>query len=457
MLYFDAHFTGAMKHVLTIAGHDLSSGAGVTKDLEIFLALGLHPLSIPTSFVIQGPGGVSDLFPTPPKPFDRMLKTAKDEVRLDGIKIGVLGETSQVKAVSSFLKEYREKPIVVDPVIASKNGFRLMSDDGLRFMIRHIFPLSYLVTPNTDEASAILGRPIRNAGEMERAATLLSRLGPKNVLLKGGHLQGDPVDLLFDGNQMLTHKKVRIEREVHGTGCALSSLMLSFIVLGYPLREAFLEAESLMEELLKESYTLNGSGYWYSSLTRILHKGNERWHVLKSLHDASVKLQDLNMVTLIPDVQMNVGYAIREASGMEDVAAFPGRIGHSRGKVCFKGGPEFGVSSHVARLILTYMKHYPHMRACANLRYDHGLVERAKKFGMAVTHAGRREEPERANRAAGQSLDLLVEKALKGAGSPPDIIYDTGGIGKEPIIRLFARDPAELLRKMEMMQSWKIN
>ena len=450
-------FAGAMKHVLTIAGHDLSSGAGVTKDLEIFLALGLHPLSIPTSFVIQGPGGVSDLFPTPPKPFGRMLKTAKNEVRLDGIKIGVLGETSQVKAVSSFLKEYREKPIVVDPVIASKNGFRLMSDDGLRSMIRHIFPLSYLITPNADEASAIVKKPIRNAREMEQAAKLLSRLGPKNVLLKGGHLPGDPVDLLFDGRQMLTHKKVRMERVVHGTGCTLSSLMLSFIVLGYPLREAFLEAESLMEELLKESYKLNGSGYWYTSLTRILHKGNERWRVLKSLRDASVKLEYLNMVELIPGVQMNVGYAIQEALGVEDVAAFPGRIGQSRGKVCFKGGPEFGVSSHVARLILAYMKHYPHMRACANLRYDHGFVERAKKFGMAVTRADRRKEPERAKDAEGRGLDFLVEKALKGAVSPPDIIYDTGDIGKEPIIRLFARDPAELLKKMEMIQSWKTN
>jgi hydroxymethylpyrimidine kinase / phosphomethylpyrimidine kinase / thiamine-phosphate diphosphorylase len=446
-----------MKHVLTIAGHDLSSGAGVTKDLEIFLALGLHPLSIPTSFVIQGPGGVSDLFPTPPKPFDRMLKTAKNEVQLDGIKVGVLGETLHVKAVSSFLKEYREKPIVVDPVIASKNGFRLISDDGIRFMIRHIFPLSYLITPNAVEASTILKKPIRNAGEMERAAMLLSQMGPRNVLLKGGHLAGDPVDIFFDGSQILTHKKVRMEREVHGTGCALSSLMLSFILLGYPLKDAFLEAESLMEKLLKESYKLNGNGYWYTSLTRILHEGNERWRVLKSLHDASVKLQYLNMVALIPEVQMNVGYAIREALGMEDVAAFPGRIGHSRGKICFKGGPEFGVSSNVAKLILTYMKHYPHMRACANLRYDHGLVERAKKFGMAVTRADRRKEPERAESVAGRSLDLLVEKALKGAGSPPDIIYDTGAIGKEPIIRLFARDPEELLRKMEIIQSWKTN
>jgi hydroxymethylpyrimidine kinase / phosphomethylpyrimidine kinase / thiamine-phosphate diphosphorylase len=446
-----------MKHVLTIAGHDLSSGAGITKDLEIFLALGLHPVSIPTSFVVQGPGGVSDLFPTPSKPFDEMLKTTRDAMELDGIKVGVLGETIRVKAVSSFLKGCREKPIVVDPVIASKNGVKLLSDEGLRAMIKHIFPVSYLITPNIYEASTILKKPIRNAVEMEGAALLLSQLGPKNVLLKGGHLPGDPVDLLFDGRGVFTHKKPRIDRNVHGTGCALSSLILSFIVLGYPLREAFLEAEREMEEILKESYQLNEKGYWYASLTRIVQKGNERWRVLKSLHDASVVLQNLNMVELIPEVQMNVGYAIREARGIEDVAAFPGRIGHSHGRVCFKGGPEFGVSSHVARLILTYMQYYPHMRACANVRYDNGLVGRARKFGMAAMRAERPKEPERGKGAEARGLDCLVEKALKGTEKPPDIIYDTGDIGKEPIIRLFARDPSELLKKMEMMLSWKIN
>ena len=429
----------------------------MTKDLEIFLALGLHPVSIPTSFVVQGPGGVSDLFPTPAKPFDKMLKTANNEMRLDGIKVGVLGETTRVKAVSSFLHGYLEKPIVVDPVITSKNGFKLISNDGLDVMIRHILPLAYLITPNIDEASTILKKPIRNVKEMERAAILLSQLGPRHVLLKGGHLPGEPIDVLFDGKEVLVHKKARVNREVHGTGCALSSLMLSFIVLGYPLGEAFLEAENAMEELLKESYKLNGSGYWYASLTGIAHKGNERWHVLNALHNASAKLQGLNMVALIPEVQMNVAYAIREARGIDDVAAFPGRIGQNRGKVCFKGEPEFGASSHVARLILVCMKHYPQMRACVNLRYDDGLVERARQSGMAVMRANRSKEPEGVKDVERQSLDFLVEKALNDAQSPPDLIYDTGDVGKEPIIGLFARDPAELLKKMETIQSWKTN
>ena len=273
-----------MRHVLTIAGHDLSSGAGITKDLEIFLALGLHPLSIPTSFVIQGPGGVSDLVPTPAKAFGSMLKAARD-VRLDGIKIGVLGGTTQVRAVSSFLQEYREKPMVLDPVLAAKNGVRLMSDEGLDLIIKDLFPMSYVITPNIDEASAILKKRIRNVKEMEQAARMLFRMGPKNVLLKGGHLPGNPVDLFFDGEEVLRHERPRIDREVHGTGCTLSSLMLSFIVSGYSLKEAFARAEHEMQDILKESYRLNGSGYWYSSLTRIACNGRKRGQIVRSAHD----------------------------------------------------------------------------------------------------------------------------------------------------------------------------
>ncbi len=111
---------------------------------------------------------------------------------------------------------------------------------------------------------------------MEEAATLLWQSGPKNVLLKGGHLPGDPLDLLFDGRRMIAHKRRRTGRQVHGTGCALSSLMLSLLTLGYPLAEAFTQSEQLMDVLLADSYQLDEHGYWYSNLTRIGCRENKR-------------------------------------------------------------------------------------------------------------------------------------------------------------------------------------
>jgi hydroxymethylpyrimidine/phosphomethylpyrimidine kinase len=158
------------------------------------------------------------------------------------------------------------------------------------------------------------------------------------------------------------------------------------------------------------------------------------------------------MVELIPAVQLNMGYALRGARTTADVAAFPGRIGTRHGKVYFKGTPEFGASSHVARLCLTYMKYYPYRRAAVDIRYDEVFLARAHKSGLSVLFWDRRQEPEVVKGTEGRSLDFLVEAALKAAEGPPDIIYDHGDVGKEPIIRLFARDPQELLQKMEMIR-----
>lgn len=257
-----------MKYVLTIAGHDVTSGAGITKDLEIFFGLGLHGLSVPTSLVIQGPRGVRSLVPTPAGALSAMLRAVTDEVPLDGIKVGVLAGVSQVKKVGSFLKKHRDKPIVLDPVTRSKNGQVLLSPEGLKQCAEEIFPLLFLLTPNLNEASQLVGERIESLSEMKRAAKSLAAMGPKYVLLKGGHLPGQPVDLLYDGKEFVTHRKVRLKREVHGTGCTLSSLLLAFIVLGHPMGEAFLHAEKVMEELLKASYRLTSDGYWYTALTQ---------------------------------------------------------------------------------------------------------------------------------------------------------------------------------------------
>jgi hydroxymethylpyrimidine/phosphomethylpyrimidine kinase len=177
-----------MKRVLTIAGHDLTSGAGITKDLEIFFGLGLHALSIPTSFVIQGPHGVRSVAPTPARPLAAMLKTVTEEIDLDGIKVGVLSDARQVKKIAPFLRKYHEKPIALDPVTRSKNGQALLSPDGLKHCVEEIFPLVFLLTPNLDEASQLTGEKIANLKEMKQAAKMLLAMGPKYVLLKGGHL-----------------------------------------------------------------------------------------------------------------------------------------------------------------------------------------------------------------------------------------------------------------------------
>jgi hydroxymethylpyrimidine/phosphomethylpyrimidine kinase len=439
-----------MKKILTIAGHDPSSGAGITRDLDIYFSLGIHGISVPTCIVLQGPKGVKDIYPIPREHFSEMLKMAGKELDVDGVKIGVVWDVPYIDEISAFLRK-RKIPVVVDPMIASKNGKRLITDKGLKQLIKLLFPMADIITPNVEEASIITGNKVKNLKDMERCTRVMCDMGPKAVVVKGGHLKGEPVDLLFDGKEITIWEKKRIEREVHGTGCMFSSLLISFLIHGYPVKEAFLASEEVMEDMLKGSYRIDKEGYFYAS-SGILNSGYaNRWKVLHTMKEARKRLYELNIVELIPEVQMNIGYAVEGAKGIEDVAAFPGRIGQYDGKVYVKGEPQFGASSHVARLILTFMKYYPHVRSCVDIRYDRAIIKKAKEKAMDVVFFDRRKEPKKIKGAEGKSLDFLVEKVLKRVNTPPDIIYDVGDVGKEPIIRLFAKDPLRLIKKMEMI------
>jgi len=429
-----------MKTVFSIAGFDPSSGAGISRDLDTFYSLGLHGVAAPTSIVVQGPFGVQDVQAVSYGAFKAILATVQESISVDGIKIGVLLNEQYVEALSNYLPEYPEIPVVVDPVIAAKNGLQLLSDKGLKSLIKLIFPKTMVLTPNLDEASHIIGGTVKTLKDMEACARSLAATGPQSVIIKGGHLRGEPIDLLFDGYECTTWKRKRIDRIIHGTGCVFSSLLTSFLVHGYPIKEAFLASESLMDDLFRESYRITEDGYFYISSGLLNTTLAERWKVIQALREAKERLYLLNPVKCIPETQMNVGYAINSAVGIEDVAAFPGRIGHHDGKICFKGDPLFGASSYVARLILDYMRHVPSMRSAANIRYDKRRLRTAREKGLNIAFLER-----------GQSLDILLKKNLVNIDNPPDIIYDEGEVGKEPMIRLFSRSPHELLKKMEMI------
>ena len=442
--------TCLMKNVLTIAGFDPSSGAGVTRDLDTFFSLGLHGIAAPTSIVVQGPHGVRNVFPTPFDAFSAMLTSIREDMRVEGVKVGAIWDEHYVDELSAFLPEYPEIPVVVDPVRTSKNGAQLLSDKGFKCLVKSVFPKATIITPNLDEASFITGEKVRTLKDMEGCARALAATGPEAVVMKGGHLKGEPIDLLFDGTDCITWKRKRIDRVIHGTGCIFSSLLVSFLVHGYSIKEAFIASENLMDDLLKESYQVNEDGYFYASSGLLNSKLSERWKILQAMKEVKKRFCCLNLVECIPEVQMNIGYALEGAKGVEDVAAFPGRIGHHGGKVFIKGEPQFSASTHVARLILNFMQYFPQVRSCANVRYEKATVEKARKKDLVVVFLDRRQGAQKIKEKE-ECFDTQAGNALKDMENPPDIIYDEGDNGKEPMIRVFARSPLELLKKMEII------
>jgi hydroxymethylpyrimidine kinase/phosphomethylpyrimidine kinase len=253
-----------MKNILTIAGYDPSSGAGIARDMDTFFSLGIHGLSIPTCTVVQGPKGVTGIYRRPIKEFKELVALVGKGLPLHGVKVGVGCDAPYIREIAGLLKR-KKVPLVIDPVISAKNGTELITEAGLKVLIKSLFPLAMVITPNIDEASRLSGIQIKTIDDMKEAARFIIETGPKAVIVKGGHLKGNPIDILYDGTEFIQKKKKRINREIHGTGCSFSSLVVSFLVLGYSLKDAFFASEDLMEEALKGSYRIDKKGYFYMS------------------------------------------------------------------------------------------------------------------------------------------------------------------------------------------------
>jgi hydroxymethylpyrimidine kinase/phosphomethylpyrimidine kinase len=253
-----------MRNILTIAGYDPSSGAGIMRDIDTFFSLGIHGLSIPTCTVVQGPKGVTGIHRTPMRNFKEMIALMGKELPFHGVKVGVGCDASYIWEITGLLKS-KKVPFVIDPVIAAKNGTELITEKGLRALIKNLLPLATVITPNIAEASYLSGLQIETVDDMKEAARLIIKAGPRAVIVKGGHLKGNPVDIFYDGKEFSQKKKERINREVHGTGCSFSSLVISFLVLGHTLKNAFFASEDVMEKTLKASYRIDKKGYFYMS------------------------------------------------------------------------------------------------------------------------------------------------------------------------------------------------
>lgn len=254
-----------MKNILTIAGFDPSSGAGITKDLDVFFSLGIHGVSVPTCIVNQNPKGVAGVYPIPHTEFSQMLNTVHDGIRLDGIKIGVMLDEFYVDKLYQFISSANDIPVVLDPLISAKNNTLLITDNGLRALINTVFPKTTVITPNIVEAEIITGKKVDNIDDMQDAAKVILSMGTKGVVIKGGHLDGEPVDILYDGKEFAKWHKKRINREIHGTGCTFSSALLAFLVKGQNLKNAFESAEQYMVYSIEKSYKIADDGYFYMS------------------------------------------------------------------------------------------------------------------------------------------------------------------------------------------------
>ncbi|WP_317855472.1 bifunctional hydroxymethylpyrimidine kinase/phosphomethylpyrimidine kinase [Chakrabartyella piscis] len=228
-----------MKHVLTIAGSDSCGGAGIQADLKTFSAHGTYGMSVITAVTVQNTQGVFGCQDITPDIIKGQIDAIFTDIEVSGVKIGMVSQIETIHAIADKLMEHKVEKIVVDPVMISKSGFDLMQPDAKDALIKRLIPLAYLVTPNLPEAEVITGMKIDDLASMEAAAYAIHKMGAKNVLIKGGHLEDDATDLLFDGEKITTFKMERIPtKNTHGTGCTLSSAIAANLAKGKSVEEA---------------------------------------------------------------------------------------------------------------------------------------------------------------------------------------------------------------------------
>lgn len=284
-----------MKKALTIAGSDSSGGAGIQADIKTMSAHRVFGMSVITAITAQNTQGVIAVQDMGKEIIAKQIDAIFDDIQVDAVKIGMVSQIETIEIIAKKLRKYKAKNIVVDPVMISKSGYNLLAPESKMVLIEKLIPLADIITPNLPEAEEIIktykkeGKleediekilPIDNKEKMAKAASIIMKMGPKSVLMKGGHLKGEAVDILYSKEKVSCFSSKRIKtKNTHGTGCTLSSAIASNLALGYTLEESVKRAKDYIQIAIEHSLDIGkgvGPTNHFYHLYNQAEKGKEK-------------------------------------------------------------------------------------------------------------------------------------------------------------------------------------
>ncbi len=240
---------------LTIAGSDSGGGAGIQADLKTFSAFRVFGMSVITAVTAQNSVGVQGVFNLPPEFVARQIDSVLGDFGADAVKIGMLSTAPIIGEVAARLAAHRQDQVVLDPVMIAKSGDALLEPDARAALITEMLPLARVVTPNLHEAGALAGMTVSTEPEMEEAARRILGLGPKSVLVKGGHLKDAATDILWNGREFTRFTAPRLESSsTHGTGCTFSAAIAAGLARRQPLGDAIRSAKAYVTAAIREGF-----------------------------------------------------------------------------------------------------------------------------------------------------------------------------------------------------------
>ena len=431
--------------VMTIAGSDSGGGAGIEADIKTFAVLGVHGTCAITSITSQNTTGVLSAFDIPPSNVASQIDAVCTDMDISWAKAGMLSSPDIVRSVVGSIKKY-DLNVVVDPVMAAEAGGDLLSSEALAVMRDELMPVSKLVTPNISEAEALSGMRIQTRQDCEMAARTIAELGVDNVVITGGHFDASDLIYVAATDTFYLIEGDFVNGGTHGSGCTYSAALVAYLARDLPVVDAARRAKRFVERAIGASVPI-GEGVSPVNQFLPLLRDASRAEVLENTTRAvDVLVGSTSFADLIPEVGCNIAMSIPDARDIADIAAVNGRIVRVRDHSSVAGCVGFGASSHVAGTILAAMQFDGQTRACVNIRYSPQVLKTCADLGLTISSFDRVEEP-----ADSTTMDWGVTSAIEEYGSVSDIIYDKGGMGKEPMVRVLGRsalDVAELAEKI---------
>jgi hydroxymethylpyrimidine kinase/phosphomethylpyrimidine kinase len=445
---------------LTVAGSDSGGGAGVQADLKTFEALGAFGTSAVTAVTAQNTCGVTDSVVHDPDTVSAQYDAVVEDFDVAAAKTGMLGDAAVVEAVADRLSS-ADFPVVVDPVVVAQSGDRLLTEAGVDAVRDELLPEATIATPNVPEAELLADAAVENEHDLRAAAEAVRDLGPDAVLVTGGHVDGDPVDVYVgDTTSAFTRERVATA-DTHGSGCTLSAAIAARLARGADQRRAVERGVRDAVAAIESPLSLGASGgpVDHAAIADVLpgsvtDDGTLRGHAadeaaaIDAVQSAVAALERDWPPALVPEVGTNVAVAPANASTPGDVVAVDGRL-HATGRgVRATAGVAPGASSHVARFLLGVRDADPGVSAAGNLRWAADR-EAALRGRWDVEIVDRTDEPADAD----GTMDWTASEAMTGRERAPDAVIDRGAVGKEPMVRVLAADAAGLLEKFRTVAS----
>jgi len=424
-------------NVLSIGGSDPSSGAGIQSDIKTFENHGVYGFTVITAITSQNTKKISKILPISSKIIKSQLESVLSDFQIDSIKIGMMYDSSIIKAVHVMIKN-QKCPIVVDPIIESTTKTILLKKSAITDYRKMIIPLATIITPNKRESKILSG-----CSKVDDAARRLQELGARNVIITGyRESEREIEDFVMESDRNYILKGKRIKMINHGSGCNYSASITASLARKKSIHEAANIAKEYVYQSIKNSKDL-GKGI------KITYKKNSE--IQKQLSLSIIDFQNIKDVSkIIPECQTNFVFSKNKPKNIKNVLGISGRLVKSGNSVIQAGDLVFGGSQHVATALIEVSKKFPDIRSAINIKYEPKLITKAKKRKMSVLTYDRKKESKNSKLKENSSISWGVSSCLK--SEMPDIIYHKGDLGKEPMIIVFGNTPTEVVKKIKQIQ-----